>query len=298
MWLPIYIKGVTKFDKGRFQLFIDGLKRTNFLDKNKSLLVITSDHGDGKYKNKAPKVFNHNGDPFDEIARSPLIVRLPNQHHEVRNELVSNIDIFKIILDLCTNNKTNNFINYKLDCINPFKEKRSSVWHMIVPELYSVDPIRYSLLSRTIITKNKKFLLRGKPETFLDPKVFDLSNEEFVLKLYLDLLVRDPTNDEIKNNMEKLTSISKKELFEQFLESNEYKKNPKWLILDRENDPFEEKFLEPSKNESLRNEYLQHFNELIDLDRANLTYDRTEESDIDENEIEEIEKELHKLGYI
>jgi len=300
LWLPIYLKGINKFDNGRFKNYIENLKKIGFLDKEKSLLVITSDHGDGKYRNDAKNSFNHNGDAFDEIARIPLIVRLPSLKHEIRDDLVSNIDIFKIIIDSCTDNKSENFVNHKLHCINPFYEKRKYAWNMIIPELYSVDPIRYYIRSRAIITNDKKYFLRGKPETFLNPKIFDLPYEDFVLKIYLDLLGRMPTENELTNYVEKLeTKFKPKQLYELFLTSKEYKKKLKWFILDLKNDPFEENEIDPSKNREDLAEFLSYFNQLIDLDHPDLPIkNEVNKEEIDSKELEEIEKELHKLGYV
>jgi len=300
-WFPIYVQGVTKFDKGRFKIFIDNLRKIDFLEKDKSLLVLTADHGDGKYRHDAPKVFNHNGDPYDEIARVPLIVRLPNLEHKIRDDLVSTIDIFKIILDLCTNNKTSEYVKQKINCINPFSEKKDFVWHEIVPELYSVDPIRYYILSRTIITKDKKFILRGKPEVFLDPDIFKLNNHDFLITLFLNLMVRHPTEKEIKYYMERLDSgrLTNKQLYEALLTSKEYRKGKRCIILDRKNDPFETKQLDPTKNPLYMNEFLTHFNQLIDLEHPEIIIDNKISSEkIDSKELEEVEKELHKLGYL
>jgi len=307
LWLPIYVKGVTKFDKGRFRLFVNGLKNTGFLEPQKSMLVITSDHGEGKHDRERPDSFNHNRDAYDEVGRVPLIVRLPQLKHEINDDLVSNMDIFRIIMDVCTSNKTKDFVSHKLHCINPFYEKREFVEHIVTPVFFN-GPTAYHITDRTIITKNKKYVLRGKPENFLNPKVFELNDEDFVQKLYLDLLAREPSKKEIqfyKGRIGlKLKITSKKKLLQHFLNSNEYKSGKNWFVLNLQSDPLEENPLNPFTDPTLTEDFLRYFDEMIRMERPDdeivSSFDIVldEKTESEKQEEKEVLEELKKLGYI
>jgi len=298
LWFPLYVKGVSKFDTGRFKYFVDNLEATGFLEPDESLLIITADHGEGKHTHKLDK-FQHGADAYDETTRVPLIVRLPSLKHEIKPDLVSTVDIFKIIIDQCSDNKTNELINHKLYCINPFFEKRKFCWYILSLAPYDKDYPKYCVHARTIITDDKKFVLRGKPETFFDKSVFELNELDFVYKLYFDLLGRRAEADEFKKNVDQLETgeISKKELYEQFLNSRKYTKRKKYFVLDSKNDPFEEKLINPFSNVDDTEEYLRYFKEIIEIERPDMKVEFST-NNIDESEEEEIKKELKAMGYL
>jgi len=300
LWLPIYVKGVTKFDKGRFKIFVDDLEKINFLDKEKSLLIITADHGEGKHDPNSPNRFSHGKFAYEENARVPLIIRVPGLKHEIRNELVSNIDIFKIIIDFCTDNKSENFVNHKLHCINPFYEKRKYAWYVNSEFLRDGSGLYY-FPYRVIITSKKKYSLKGNPVTFLVPSFFKLEDREFIQKLYLGLLARPGNNTEIEFCKKKLQSVSKHALYEEFLKSDEYiGDRKKCFVFDLEKDPFEENPLNPFDSVSLSKEYLENFKHILDLEGPNIK-NENEFSPMTDEEIKEQQKvmlELRKLGYM
>jgi len=299
-WFPFYVKGVTKFDKGRLRIFMDNLEKANFLDKEKSLLIITADHGEGKHTHEIPDVFEHGGDAYDETVRVPFIVRIPGVKHEIRDDLVSNIDAFKIILDFCTENKTNQFLNHKIYSINPFTEKREFAWYVYALELLGTKGKENCIHARTIITKNKKYTLRGKPETFFDKGIFDLNETDFVWKLYSDLLARRSSVEERKKSVEKLKTQSKIELYESFLRKWEYKRKKIFFMLDLNNDPFEENQINPFHEPNTTKEFLNYFKEMIELERPDVknVISETKLTKEEEKMEEEVRKELEKLGYL
>jgi phosphoadenosine phosphosulfate reductase len=95
---PFYVKGVSKFDRGRFGAFINRLR--SVIDLDGSLLVIFSDHGEGTCS-QGSKMFQHAGDLFDDVLRVPLIVSHPDLTHKVSDKLTSTVDIFPTVLELC-----------------------------------------------------------------------------------------------------------------------------------------------------------------------------------------------------
>jgi len=303
LWLPLYVKGVTKFDKGRFKFFMSGLKDAGFLEKNKSLIAITADHGQGKFEFNDSENFNHNGDAYEESARVPLIVRLPSLTHEIKNELVSNIDLFKIILDVCTGDKTEDFVNYKLYSINPLKQEREFAWFCLYrtfPEV-GISGVQELLYARTIIAKNKKYTLRGRPEYFLNPKSFETDDKEFFKRLYNDLFIRFANDKELKFYLKKLgKDASRIKTFNYFLNTHEYKSKNKYFVYDLEEDPKEENPLDPFFSPSLEKEFLYYFKKMIDLDKPDVKYQEATTTLTEEEKKEELEikKELEKLGYL
>jgi len=266
--------------------------------ETRSLLILTADHGEGKCFHAKPKTFTHGGDAYDDNTKVPLIVRLPELNHEINNDLVSNIDVFRIILDLCTEKKIHEYVKHKLYCVNPFREKRLFNWFIFSVGLVYDNFRQYRLFARTIITKTKKFTLRGKPEEFLNPKVFEDSNIDFVKKLYANFYISNTTGDQLKQQLTKLKNMTKKVLYEQFL--NNGKKVPKCFVFDLENDPLEENPLDPLTDQSLSNEYLKWFKQILEIDRPNVATEISDKklSEEELKEEEEIKKELKKLGYL
>lgn len=102
---PRYLRGVNKFDRGRFDYFMDSLKKLGLLED--CFLVITSDHGQGPMEdmhmaNKTiPQKFDHGETVREELIRVPLIFYSPDifpKPKEIKDQ-VSIIDITPTILD-------------------------------------------------------------------------------------------------------------------------------------------------------------------------------------------------------
>jgi len=304
LWFPLYVQGVTKFDQGRFKYFLNNLDMCGFSNHDTSLLAVTSDHGEGKRMPSTPDLFQHGGEAYDEIIRVPLIVRMPDFKHEIRNELVSNMDLYRLILDLCTDNKTEQFSNHKIHCINPFYENRDHVGFVFALESFHGEGVQYHVQSRTIITDIKKYTLRGTPETFLDTKTFELNNHDFVTKLYDDLYATKAPEKAFKENVESLEKgeLTKKELYEKFLESPRYQKFNPFSIFDLTLDPFEENEINPTKDLTTLMEYSKYIPFLINLEKSDMLDEdkpQTIETKSEQEEVEkELREELEKLGYV
>ena len=298
LWFPLYVKGVSKFDSGRLKYFINNLSNNGFLEPNNSLLILTSDHGEGKHTHNLDK-FQHGSDAYDETSRVPLIIRLPSLEHKINTDLVSNIDVFKIILDTVTNNNTKKFIDYKLFCVNPFLEKRSFCWYMLTNSHFDQDPSRYCIHARTIITKNMKYVLRGKPEILFDKRVFQLNEKDFVFVLYFDLLGRRPGEKELNRCIEDLKTkkYTPKTLYEKFLNCWEYKRSNLCFVIDTQNDYYEDNIINAFKCSSIKSSYLKYFQHMIDIEHKTIKSSIVTPS-VDEEYDPEVLEELKKLGYI
>jgi len=331
IWFPLYVQGVSKFDKGRFKFFIENIEKFGFMDKERSVFILTADHGEGKNKPKKD-TFEHNGEAYDEIAKVPLLVRIPTRKHYVNNDLVSNIDIFRIILDNCTPYKTNDIINYNLSCINPFREKRSFAWYIYGIDL-GTDGKNYLLQSRTIITDDKKYILRGRPEIYETIDKIEENNTQFVTNLFHNLYCRTTKEETIQNFSNKMTEnaftkkilgkvvsiatpkdssqnyiknmnknqISRNAIYRSFILSDEYAMKNPFSVIDLEYDHFEDNEFSPTRDLFTLIKYSNFIPFIFKLEipqvipEINSKTDNIQSSDEDE---EEVQKALKELGYI
>ena len=96
-YLPLYVKGINKFDGGRFKMLYKNLKNFGFFDYE-SVYCILSDHGEGRVSYSDQSVFSHAGELFDEIIHIPLIFHAPGFEDKIRKEIVSIADIFPSVV--------------------------------------------------------------------------------------------------------------------------------------------------------------------------------------------------------
>jgi arylsulfatase A-like enzyme len=171
---PLYIKGITKFDQGRFKYFINNLEKIGEFED--SLFVFFADHGEGRTDESG--FFAHGGNLYDDSVRIPLFL-IHKDIHKIRNDkrLVSLIDIFPTITNFVFGDDVFFYPKYKLDGINLLNFANthdfvySEVWKSnIVNPLEYPDNKDWLLSERCIRTKNKKFIIKGKPEAFLSSK--------------------------------------------------------------------------------------------------------------------------------
>jgi len=308
LWFPLYVKGVSKFDKGRFKFFINEMENHGFLDPKKAIACITSDHGQGKRSSSEPKLFQQGGQAFEEIARVPLIIKHPLYSKQINDDLVSNIDIFKIILDSFPEEKNKIGINYSLDSVNPFIEKRdfaSFVFYQSNRKDKTKLPADLSY--RAILTKEKKYSVFGNPESFLEKNMFELENSEFILQLYIKLLVRLPSEKEKLDAENKLkTGWTKEKLYDWFVNSSKYQEKYPFVIYDLKTDPFEEYPYRPGRDFKSLFEFGKYLNDIMNLQRLNendsflddLTPDGFVSSQTEIDEEKELRAELEKMGYV
>jgi phosphoadenosine phosphosulfate reductase len=247
---PLYVKGITKFDKGRFKYIWDNLERIGFL--NDAMIVIFSDHGEGRCFHDNKEYFGHGCDLYDNVIRIPLIIFHPDLKHSINDKLMSSVDILPMILSLLKIE-----IPQGLDGINVLSGKRedcySEVWTTygeLQPsddgQVKAVNDKPEFLLNQIAIrTLKQKFVMRnkGKIEEFINYNVFNLSNTEFIKKLFRDIMgkIVQPNGLQFYLDILNTGSRTKKELLQDFLNLEEYKSTPRYSLYNLEDD-FEEDF--------------------------------------------------------
>lgn len=245
--LPLYAKGITKFDQGRFRRFINDLERLGLL-KN-SLVFIFSDHGEGKVISEDPSFFAHAGELFDNVIRVPFMVSHPELEHSIRDHQITTVDLFPTLIELMLQDELKNEFRTDGKSLTP------SLLHQDEPDplslaycetwrgksLFEAVSDEYLLWQRCIRVGHKKFLLYGKPEDCLDGALFDSDPLDFVKTLRRNLLNvfdepgRFPTLAGLLYERE----LSKEEVFYEFL--REYITHAKKFgLYDLNDDPFEE----------------------------------------------------------
>lgn len=94
-WRAIYDEKINRAD-GRFKKFFDGLDALGL--KNKTLFVLTADHGTEIYEHKR---FDHGFTLYDELLHVPLVIKLPGHGPKGKiTDQVSSIDVMPTVLDL------------------------------------------------------------------------------------------------------------------------------------------------------------------------------------------------------
>jgi len=237
--LPLYVKGVTKFDKNRLRVFIDNLKRIKLLDDG--LMILFSDHGEGKISNKAPVKFSHGGDVFDNVIRVPLLLYHQDIPGKVLDKLVSLVDIFPTIIKLALEKEVKELLPFQLDgqtLISP-KEREyvySERWFLKMTKLHFNLAMASSILwQRAIRTKGKKYILYGEPEGLSEDAIGTMDNREFLKAVYRKCMCKFENYDEYMKNLHMLNTgeLSKREFYNRF-------GTERFEIYDLERDPYEE----------------------------------------------------------
>lgn len=101
--IPLYVDGVTSFDKGRLQSMINGFNHLGMLDN--TILVLLSDHGEtvNHKERSVESLFQHSCFPFEGLMRIPFIIKAPGLLPEgtTVTRQVSTVDLVPTLLDLC-----------------------------------------------------------------------------------------------------------------------------------------------------------------------------------------------------
>lgn len=302
--LPLYVKGISKFDKGRFKELIKNLEDLELL-KN-SLLVIFSDHGEGKDSIDNLNFFSHGGTLYDSIIRIPLIIYCETINPKIIDNQVSTVDIFPTILNLVLRNIS---ISYQLDGKNliPLIEGKDLYDSVAYSEVWRADEsgyisdnetgspipnihtdLRWLLFRRCIRTKENKYMIYGKPEILENGYIIEYNN--FMIEFFRCLLLRFETDEELKYYTEKIDQfkISPQEFLNIFLNSEEYKN--RFVVHDLIYDPKEESPI-----------LVQHFlskSFIFNIERqAIITKKIFSKGDTTEDE-KKIKNRLKSLGYL
>lgn len=311
----LYVRGVNKFDSGRFSVFINNLKNIKFLDG--SLTVILSDHGEGKCDHYNPELFTHGGDPYDNVLRIPLIIKHPEFPHKIDNKLFSIVDIFSLIIELSGIKFTP---DYEPDITIPPESREVAYaenWVAIkggylcddidgkpfIPHSSIPDNL-WLLKHRILRTQKYKFWIKGKQEDIFD-STSNLTDEEFVKSLYCKLLVRWEDEEGLKHHTETLSKgiRTREDKIIEFLSSEEYNLQPKFYFYDLPMDPFEETPLLPTRDIAIFSIFNENIKKILQIEKSAVSSekifsnkDKDKPANSDE-EKEKIMKQLKDLGY-
>jgi len=173
--LTLYLKGISKFDQGRFKIFYNFISQHFGLEK--SIFFIFSDHGEGINKYNSPHTFGHDGHLSNEVLRVPLMVYSPHFKKTINNTLLSLKDLYPLVTSLLS--KETPFNNFNFDKKNE-KSVYAEFWGYDKPRMLKVDLNKkiendfmkrykkdYFLFERAIIRKNEKLILSFTPEYFI-----------------------------------------------------------------------------------------------------------------------------------
>jgi len=270
-FFPLYVRGVSKFDRGRFSDFMSGLENMAFLED--SLLVIFSDHGEGKSNTDRPEDFAHGGMLFDSVIRVPLILYKSDIGHKIINETVSIVDIFPTILNLSTNADIHELLPYELDGISlsslTYDNDRtvySETWQrdnkkLLIPMVF----ISSALRQRAVRSENVKYLVNGTPDLFSAADAVEkMSSEVFLQNVYRGLLRRFEEYDEYYAVLSRLNEkrLTKEGFLKHILSSSEFHSKPPYALYDLGEDPFEENPVSILNLSDRDSETVKHFDSI------------------------------------
>ncbi len=303
--LPLYVKGVSKFDKGRFKEFMRKIEDLEFLKK--SLLVIFSDHGEGRDSLDNPNFFSHGGTLYDSVIRVPLMIYGTTLDPKIIDNQVSTVDIFPTVINLVLGDVP---ISYHLDgknlislieCKDLYDSVTySEVWraneggYVSDDETGSPTPnihtdLQWLLYQRCVRAKENKYVIYGRPE--IVENAYDLTSEHYdVMKeIYRGLFLRFETIEELEyyKNVIKEFNLSQKEFMHSYMKNQD-----NFVVYNLINDPNEDN--PKLMHHSLSKSYIFYLEEMkTETKKIFLS------GDIKEKEEEEIIKErLRALGYL
>jgi arylsulfatase A-like enzyme len=180
--LPLYVKGVSKFDKGRFKRFVTSLEKLQEFEDG--LFFFFSDHREGRCDSTNPKFFAHGGELFDEVMRVPLSMYHSSLKARNVQHLVSLVDIFPTAVQLALDNTPQMSPKYPLDGISLLNKDghtytyaemwKSNIEH---PQDYPTND-NWILCQRVIRTEKSKFILSGRPKKLFEMKDNEISESD------------------------------------------------------------------------------------------------------------------------
>jgi len=310
---PLYVKGVSKFDKNRLKNFMDNL--TKVIDADRNLFIILSDHGEGRCDDSVKTFFNHGGVLRDEVVRVPLIFIHPDFNHKLIDNMVSTVDIIPTILSLINVNPD---LEYSFDGEGLFRTHPYIYCEQWIND--STDPLSVKeagYFQRCIRTRDKKYTLYGRPENaYLDPGYYLKSEErqDFVRNLVKDLFYNLRPFKEIKAHYPEVMdeTMTREELYALLL--NRHRQfGKKYEIYDMNDDFFEDNPTDPFAGANLPFDSSIFLNKIISISNMPLGIggsknpeseprNRRTTSGLEENvkalEQEKIMQRFRELGYL
>lgn len=224
---PYYVRGVSKFDKGRFKYFIDNISNLGLLEN--TIMVIFSDHGEGRVYEDDPDYFGHSGGVYEDVIRVPLIIHDTNSAGMIIDDLVSLVDIFPTLISQASNKDYRELLPYEVDGILLDSSRKrkwtySESW-LMDERVNSLSIISSSILfQRAIRTEDKKCILYGEPEFLKKERIDNLSDGDFAKGLYRSLLCRFEDYEEYNRILNLLNSgYPRTELIKDFINGDEYR---------------------------------------------------------------------------
>lgn len=324
IFFPLYVKGVTRFDNGRFKNFITELDFLGYLDN--SLMFIFSDHGEGRcYENR--EFFHHGGLIYEDVIKVPLLIYNLNPWDRKIGKIIetqiSMIDIFPTILEIVNDSLDKNInIPYKIDgqsLISLTNDKNVRDDRFIYSESWNLDSGLYcgdiekgiphiieskrandSIIQQRILrTKNRKYIIYGRPDIYFDKTIFDLHNKEFIRQLYRNILGRIEEKEGLEywSKFLEMKVKTRKEVIDSFLQSEEHRIKRKFIVFNLENDPEEEDPIDPFKEPLYTLESFKFFDNILAIEKQTINTEKIFVKDLNNSDEEKIKNRLKDLGY-
>lgn len=247
-FLPFYVRGVSKFDKGRFNFIFNHLESDELLKD--SIMFIFSDHGEGRISFDNREALFHAGDLCESVIRIPLMIFSNDITHAINSNPVSIIDIFPTILGSLAQN-AEGLLPYSLNGVDLLKSCLDENRFLYL-ETMRADTrreefpwfISYRLHQRGLRNKKTKYIVSGYPEILSQKETLNnMGNDEFLQALFRGLLCRFEKYWEYLHAIRELNNelMTRDEFIKRIIDSEEYKSIAHFRVFDLDADPFEEK---------------------------------------------------------
>jgi hypothetical protein len=207
--MPFYVKGIRKFDTGRFRNFVSFLKSHGYMDD--SLFFFFSDHGEGRNDETNMHSFGHSGPVYDDVIRVPLMIYHRDVNHGVTDRMTSIVDIFPTVLEMATGERPHADFSYRIDGANLLNDYRErpvycETWlNDHKDKHWNLEMTSYLLYQRALRDRSRKYVIYGVPEKFQDGK-YEGSDEDFLRDYYRGYRYRFESYNEF---VEKLKILNK-----------------------------------------------------------------------------------------
>jgi len=276
-FFPLYVRGVTRFDQGRFGNFIGGIDSLGL--RKDSLLVIVSDHGEGKSLPENPDNFTHGGKLYDSVIRVPLMIYDQEYSHRMIDDNVSIVDIFPTILNLAVGQKADSLLPYKphgicLDSLSGEDDRfvYSENWSRdtgdtSVPDLYP----SFCLDQRSLRSSADKFVIHGEPECLETSEAVRVKSDGlFIQDVYRGLLCRFEGFWEYRKILRDLEEgeITREGFLDKTVHSLEYRSKDRYVKFDLRKDPYEENPVNMAVNSGYPGDSKKYFDEIKLISRC------------------------------
>ncbi len=264
LFLPYYLRGVEKFDRGRLARFLDAFDKLGLL--RDGVLALLADHGEGEAEGQ----FEHWGPLIEEVVRVPLLLYAPGRAQPGRlDQQVSLADVAPTLLDLAGLVDHGCFEGRSLGPL--LRRERSEGDSLGYAEWWAADTVaddagradgaapegaswlneivlpmparRWYPKERMLRTPTCKVVVRGQLEGLLAANRPDLSNSEFVQQLFVALWGHRPSPAQLARETKLLErgALSRQQLADFHCGAEAVARQPRVARYDLLDDPFEER---------------------------------------------------------